>query len=246
MKEELLFSTKVATLISRPRFLGWLSFFNFKCIILFGRSSVMSIKRPTWDEMFMFHAISAGVRSSCLVRGVGAVLVRDKRIIASGYNGAPPDIETCLDKGECFYQRLAHDDAEKGLGTFEILKEERKSFCNAAHAEKNALSQCSSQGIKADGADLYSTNHPCPGCVRDVIVPNHIRRVIVWKEYLQNKMLTHDEYSLANFWLQQAGIKVCKMELSRARMEEIFSLMLKVGDRTSYKFNAPVTLPLRS
>lgn len=204
------------------------------------------IRRPSWEETFMFNAILAGVRSSCIVRGVGAVLVRDKRIIASGYNGAPPNVTSCLDTGVCFYQELAHQDSEKGLGTFEILKEERKSFCNAVHAEKNAVNQCSLNGVSAAGSILYSTNHPCPGCVRDVIIPNRIVKVVVWKEYLQNKLLTHDEYSLANFWLQQAGIAVCKMDLSKERMQEIFSLTLQVGNRSSYKFVAPVTLPLRS
>ena len=206
----------------------------------------MPIKRPSWDEMFMLHAILAGVRSSCLIRSVGAVLVKGKRIIASGYNGAPPDVVTCLEKEECFYQRLAHEDAEKGIGPFSLLKEERKSFCSAVHAEKNAINQCSIHGISAVGTTLYITNFPCPGCVRDSILPNRIERVVVWKEYLSNKLLTHDEYSLSNHWLQQAGVKLAKMDFTRSRMQEVFSLALLVGDRTDYKFVAPVALPLHS
>ncbi len=194
----------------------------------------------------MLHAILAGVRSSCLIRRVGAVLVKDRRIIASGYNGAPPEVTTCLEKGECFYQRLAHDDAEKGVGTFAILKEERKSFCTAIHAEKNALNQCSLHGISAVGAVLYVTNFPCPGCVRDSIIPNKVSKIVVWKEYLQNKLLTHDEYSLSNNWLGQAGVRVCKMDFSRERIEEVFSLALSVGDRTAYRFVAPALLPPES
>jgi dCMP deaminase len=206
----------------------------------------MSSKRPTWDEMFMLHAILAGIRSSCLVRQVGAVLVRDKRIIASGYNGAPPNVTTCLEKEECFYQRLAHDDAEKGLGAFDILKEERKAFCSAIHAEKNAVNQCSVNGVSAAGTTLYISNFPCPGCVRDTIIPNRIEKIVVWKEYLSNKILTHDEYTLSNFWLGQAGVKISKMDFSRERIERIFSMALFVGDRLPYRFTAPVTLPLRS
>lgn len=206
----------------------------------------MHIKRPEFEEMFMLHAIIAAVRSSCLVRRVGAVLVKDKRIIASGYNGAPPEVVTCLEKNECFYQRLAHDDAERGLGKFEILKEERKAFCSAIHAEKNALNQCSVHGVSAIGSVLYSTNFPCPGCVRDSIIPNRVAKVVVWKGYLQNKLLTHDEYSLSNYWLGQAGVKICKMDLSHQRIQEIFSLALLVGDRTDYRFVAPTLLPLES
>lgn len=197
----------------------------------------MQIKRPSWDEMFMIHAIMAAVRSSCLVRSVGAVLVKEKRVIASGYNGAPPDVESCLDRGECFYQRLAYEDSLKGHGDFLILKEERKSSCNAIHAEKNAINQCSIHGISTVGSVLYSTNFPCPGCVRDAIIPNRIEKVVVWKEYLSNKLLTLDEYSLSKFWLQQAGIKICKMNMERSRVQEISALALMVGDRSEYKFD---------
>ena len=116
-------------------------------------------QRPSWEEIFMINAIIAGIRSSCLKRQVGAVLIKDKRVIASGYNGAPPGVETCLDVGECFYEALAHKDSTNGngLGTFEILREERKIFCSAVHAEKNAINQCSIYGMSAVGEVLYIT-----------------------------------------------------------------------------------------
>ena len=195
--------------------------------------------RPSWDESFMIQAIISATRSSCLVRQVGAVLVRDKRIIASGYNGAPPDVETCLHTGVCFYQNLAYQDSLKGLGTYEILKEQRKDCCNAVHAEKNALTQCSRYGVSASGCVLYLTNFPCPGCVRDTIIPNEIKEIVVWKSYLQNKLLTMDEYEIAKFWLQQKGIKVRKFDLSEERMKEIFTSALMVGNRLSYRFSPP-------
>lgn len=193
--------------------------------------------RPTWDEMFMIHSILAGVRSSCLVRRCGAVLVRDKRIIASGYNGAPPENKTCLDVGTCFYQSLAYQDSEKGLGTYIALKEERKSFCIAAHAEKNAFNQCSLHGISAIGSVLYSTNFPCPRCVMDAIVPNKISKIFVWKDYLRNLVLTMDEYRLSKYSLRQAGIEIVKLDLPKERVMEIFHESLMTGDRLSYIFD---------
>ena len=206
----------------------------------------MANQRPSWDEVFMLHAILAGVRSSCLKRQVGAVLVREKRIIASGYNGAPPNVTTCLDSRECFYERLALEDSRKGQGAFEVIREERKMFCVAVHAEKNALNQCSIHGLSAVGSSLYITNFPCPSCVRDAIIPNQISRIFVWKEYLQNKLLTHDEYSLSKHWLNEAGIGIAKIIFTQQRVEEIFSMALLVGNRLSYKFDTTALPPPQS
>ena len=192
--------------------------------------------RPSWDESFMLQAMVAALRSSCLVRSVGAVLVRDLRVIASGYNGAGPGIETCLDTGVCFYQDLAHKDSLKGLGRFEQLKEERKGFCSAVHAEKNAFNQCSRYGVSAQGASLYTTNFPCPGCARDVIVPNGVREIVVLKDYLENPLLTMDEYRVSEYWLGQAKIPVRKLDFSEERLKELLSALLVVGNRSEYRF----------
>ena len=197
--------------------------------------------RPSWDESFMLNAILAATRSSCLIRSVGATLVQGKRIVASGYNGAPPDVETCLDTGVCFYQDLAHKDSLAGHGTFEVLKEQRKEFCSAIHAEKNAFNQCLKHGVAVEGAMLYITNFPCPGCVRDVIVPNKVKGIVVWKEYLQNKLLTMDEYSVSKYWLEQAGIAVKKFDFPNQRIQEIFGMALLVGNRSSYRFESQQT-----
>ena len=192
--------------------------------------------RPSWDESFMLQAMVAALRSSCLVRSVGAVLVRDLRVIASGYNGAGPGIETCLDTGVCFYQDLAYQDSLKGLGRFEQLKEERKGFCSAVHAEKNAFNQCSRYGVSAQGASLYTTNFPCPGCARDVIVPNGVREIVVLKDYLENPLLTMDEYRVSEYWLGQAKIPVRKLDFSEERLKELLSTLLVVGNRSEYRF----------
>ncbi len=188
----------------------------------------------------MVQAILAATRGSCLVRYVGAVLVKDKRIIASGYNGAGPGVETCLETQVCFYQDLAHQDSLRGLGTYESLKEQRKDFCSAIHAEKNAFAQCSKDGVRAEGVSLYVTNYPCPGCVRDVIIPNKIKEIVVWQDYLSNPLLTMDEFAVSEHWLKQANVPVRKLDLSTQRLQEIFALALSVGTRLPYRF-VPIT-----
>jgi dCMP deaminase len=198
----------------------------------------MQFERPSWDEAFMLQAILTATRSSCLIRKCGANLVRDKRIIASGYNGAPPGVRTCLQNGVCFYQSLAHQDSEKGLGMYKDLKEQRKSFCRVIHAEENAVNQCSRYGPTADGSTMYITNFPCPHCAGSVIVPNGIVKVVVWKDYLRNKLLTMDEYSASKSLLDEAKIEVVKLSLSQSRMREIFEQIFVVGDRSDYRFNS--------
>jgi dCMP deaminase len=170
------------------------------------------------------------------VRPVGAALVRDNRVIASGYNGAPPGIENCLDKGECFYQRIAFEDSRKGLGTYEQLKEERKPLCIAVHAEVNALAQCAKYGVPSVGTTLYITNIPCPTCTRNEILAKAVAEVKVWKGYLTNPLLTLDETQATVDLLREANIPLTFVTLEESRIREIFELMLRAGDRTKYVF----------
>jgi dCMP deaminase len=204
----------------------------------------MQFERPSWDEMFMTHAILAAIRSSCLIRRCGAVIVKEKRIIASGYNGAPPGVETCLDTGVCYYQNLAFLDSENGVGKYEDLKEQRKEFCIVVHAEKNAVAQCSVHGVSPVGGSMYITNFPCPGCVRDAIIPNKIAKIFIWKDYLSNILLTKDEHGVSMDMLNQVGIEVVKMELTKERAMEIFQESLRGGDRLEYRFQGQRLLDL--
>ena len=194
------------------------------------------ITRPTWDEIHMLDAIRVATRSSCLVRPVGASLVRDNRIISSGYNGAPPKIKSCLELGECFYQRVAYEDSQKGLGSYEELKEARKHLCIAVHAEVNACSQCSKFGPSSSGATLYTTNFPCPTCARNEILAKGIIAVKVWKGYLANPLLTLDEKTAAENLFKEAKVPLSYVDLSEERIKEISVLMLAVGNRTDYIF----------
>ncbi len=200
------------------------------------------IQRPSWDERFMMDAIGAATRSSCLVRQVGAVIVIDKHVVASGYNGAPSGMESCLDTGVCYYQDMAYRNATKTGLSYEALKEEHKQFCKAIHAEKNAFNQCTLRGVSPAGGKLYITNFPCPPCVRDVIIPNKIAEVVVWKDYLKNPLLDDDECSVSHKWLQEAQIPLRKMELSEGRIMQIAALMVSVGTRLPYMFQPTLTL----
>lgn len=113
-------------------------------------------ERPSWDDYFMDIAALVARRSTCLRRDVGAVLVRDRRILATGYNGAPSGLHHCLDAG-CLREQLR------------IPSGERHELCRGLHAEQNAIIQAALHGVSVKGAHLYCTNHPCVICVKMII-----------------------------------------------------------------------------
>lgn len=113
-------------------------------------------RRPSWDEYFLEVAGLVSRRATCLRRRVGAVLVKDKRILATGYNGAPSGIKHCIEIG-CLRDKL------------KVPSGERHELCRALHAEQNALIQASLYGISVKGATLYSTNQPCIICAKMLI-----------------------------------------------------------------------------
>jgi dCMP deaminase len=95
--------------------------------------------------------------STCIRRQIGAVLVRDKRILVSGYNGAPSNLPHCTDKGMCI-----RDELNIPSGT-------RQEVCRALHAEQSVIAQAARYGIKIDGADLYCMTQPCSICAKMLI-----------------------------------------------------------------------------
>ncbi|QQG44324.1 MAG: cytidine/deoxycytidylate deaminase family protein [Candidatus Roizmanbacteria bacterium] len=118
------------------------------------------MKRPSWDDYFIDLAQVVKSRSNCLRMSVGVVIAKDKRIIATGYNGTPAGVTNCYDGG-C--QRCL--DRENN-----ILKEgERKDLCICMHAEQNALLQSALYGVSTKGAVLYSTVAPCLQCAKAII-----------------------------------------------------------------------------
>ncbi len=114
------------------------------------------VKRPSWDQYFMEIAELVSSRSTCLRRQVGAVLVRDKHIISTGYNGAPRGVTHCLDMG-CLRQQLG------------IPSGERHEMCRGTHAEQNAIIQAALHGVSTSGATLDCTHQPCILCAKMLI-----------------------------------------------------------------------------
>ena len=112
--------------------------------------------RPSWNEYFMEMAELAAKRSTCLRRKVGAVLVKDKRILATGYNGAPKKLPHCEETG-CLRE-------EKN-----VPSGERHEICRGIHAEQNLIAQSAIHGVKTDGATVYCTNQPCSICTKILI-----------------------------------------------------------------------------
>lgn len=143
------------------------------------------LKRPSWDEYFMEMAEVVRKRSTCLRRAVGAVIVRDNRIMATGYNGVPVGIEHCETRGCLREQR-------------NVPSGERHELCRGLHAEQNAIIQAAHLGQSIAGGTLYCTTQPCIICAK-MIINAGIRRVVIKESY-------PDELSEAMF--SEAGITI--------------------------------------
>jgi len=114
------------------------------------------MNRPSWERYFMDITHLVAKRSTCLRRQVGALLVKDKRILATGYNGAPSGIAHCLDVG-CLREKNR------------IPSGERHELCRGSHAEQNAIVQAAAYGIPIKDAALFCTNLPCSICMKLII-----------------------------------------------------------------------------
>lgn len=147
-------------------------------------------RRPSWNEYFLQLARQAATRSTCLRRQVGALLVRDKRVLAMGYNGAPRGVAHCLDTG-CLREQLG------------IPSGERQELCRAIHAEQNAIIQAAVHGVAIEGATLYCTHQPCVLCAK-MLINCGVREIHYLGGY-------PDELSSAMF--AEAGVRVVKEEL---------------------------------
>jgi len=150
-----------------------------------GKMKKNMFRRPSWDEYFLEVSRLVAKRATCLRRRVGAVLVKDKRILATGYNGAPRGLAHCLDIG-CIRQKL------------KIPSGERHELCRALHAEQNALIQASLYGISVKEATLYATNQPCIICAK-MLINAGIKEIVIADGY-PDKM--------AADFLKEAGIKI--------------------------------------
>lgn len=146
--------------------------------------------RPSWEKYFMDIAELVSTRSTCLRRKVGAVIVKDKRILATGYNGPPSGLRHCIEIG-CLREKLS------------IPSGERHELCRGLHAEQNAIIQAAIYGVSVKDADIYTTTFPCVICTK-MIINAGIRRIFYNKGYA-------DELSAE--MLKEADIDVLKIEL---------------------------------
>lgn len=148
------------------------------------------MSRPTWPEYFMAITRLVANRSTCLRRHVGAILVKDKRILASGYNGAPSGMKHCEEVG-CIRENTS------------VPSGERHELCRGLHAEQNVIIQAAHYGIPINGSILYCTNKPCVICTKMIINSGIIK--IYYEE-------GYDDY-LSDQMLAEAGLEIERLSL---------------------------------
>ena len=141
------------------------------------------VERPNWDEYFLEIANLVSKRSTCLRRKVGAIIVKERHILATGYNGTPSNITHCEIRG-CL------------RGKLKVPSGERHELCNGLHGEQNALLQAAYHGVSVKGSILYSTNQPCIICAK-MLINAGIKEVVITEHY-PDKM--------AKKFLDEAGI----------------------------------------
>lgn len=149
-----------------------------------------SLKRPGIDEYFLKIASVVAERSTCRRHHVGAVAVRDKHIISTGYNGAAAGLKDCLELG------CLRDAQDIPSGT-------RHEICRAIHAEQNSIIQASLHGVSLDGCTLYCTHTPCILCAK-MLVNSRIKRFVSFGKYADDSFLE---------LFKEAGITVVILEM---------------------------------
>ena len=148
------------------------------------------MQRPNWDTYFARITLDVSTRATCLRRKVGALIVKDKRILATGYNGVPSGITHCEVTG-CVRAKL------------KVKSGQRHELCRGLHAEQNAIIQAALHGVSISGAKLYCTTYPCVVCAK-MLVQAKIEEIVVLADY-------PDE--LAKDIFQEAGITVRFLKL---------------------------------
>ncbi|MBI2353435.1 MAG: cytidine/deoxycytidylate deaminase family protein [Deltaproteobacteria bacterium] len=150
--------------------------------------------RPSWDQYFMDITRLVATRSTCLRRQVGAVLVKGRNILATGYNGVPSGVTHC-DAGGCLRARL------------NVPSGERHELCRGLHAEQNAIIQAARNGINIDGSTLYCTTMPCIICTK-MIINAGIGKVVFAEGYadeLAREMIAEASIAVVHFTNDHGG-----------------------------------------
>lgn len=166
------------------------------------------IHRPTWDEYFMLMAKLASTRSTCLAFPVGAVIVKNRQVLATGYNGSPSGSIHCTAQGFC-YEGLSSCDASKILPS------------RAVHAEANAIAQAAKHGIATEGGTIYVTLEPCIACLK-LVISAGIREVFYETDFnFGEKILVRDSFVKDNL------VTLTKMTVRDSVAENAGSFLLQ-------------------
>jgi dCMP deaminase len=184
------------------------------------------MNRPSWHEYFMLLAKLVSVRSTCNVRKIGAVIVRNNRILATGYNGAVHGAPHCIDRGPdfCLRRSIGAHDADK------------YNYCASSHAEVNAIDQAARFGISLEGASVYCTLEPCNWCYKQLVQAGI--KEIYFEEAYDSRNKEFDQYwrkimesSLGTQYFKQISLS-----------PEALKLVIQVLQGSS-KRNIPATSP---
>jgi dCMP deaminase len=150
------------------------------------RSAKKGAGRPSWDAYFLEIVRVISKRAACLRRSVGAILVKDRRILATGYNGPPIGMKHCDELGGCLRDKL------------KVPRGERHEICRALHAEQNAIIHAARHGVSIEGAVLYCTTFPCSVCAK-MLINAGVEKIIYADGYPD---------ALAKQMLEEAGMRI--------------------------------------
>jgi dCMP deaminase len=164
-----------------------------------------AFSRPEWDEYFMLLAKLAAIRSTCLSRPAGAVIVRDQQVLATGYNGSMPGVAHCTDDGVCFRRSFRAGEGDK------------YDVCRAIHAEANAIAQAARRGVSIEGAIVYTTLAPCFVCTKLMASARIVRvvyeheyespdraRDVLWREAVEEAGIEYEQLTLTHETIARA------------------------------------------
>jgi dCMP deaminase len=164
--------------------------------------------RPNWHEYFMMMAKLAATRSTCLAFPVGAVIVKDRQVLATGYNGSPSGSVHCTAQGFC-YPGLSSCDASKTMPS------------RAVHAEANAIAQAAKHGISTQGSTIYVTLEPCISCLK-LIISTGIVEV-----FYETNFNSGEKLMLRNSFVKEGLVKLQQMTVPVNCAQQAASFLLK-------------------
>jgi dCMP deaminase len=166
-----------------------------------------SDERPSWDEYFLMLAKLAATRSTCLAFPVGAVIVKNKQVLATGYNGSPSGSAHCTAQGFC-YPGLSSCDSSKTLPS------------RAVHAEANAIAQAAKHGISTDGASIYITLEPCLSCLK-LIISAGIKEV-----FYETTFSSGENALVRDSFTKEGLVKLTEIQLSKEMAQKAAQFLL--------------------